>query len=78
MSCETIHQDVCLKYPDRIKYEENYFRFNVPQGISEIGLEEWNKIGDVIDFTQTYMEHGAIEGCKLKVASLLLNPQSAG
>jgi hypothetical protein len=77
-SCEIIHHDVCLKYPDRIKDEENYFRFNVPQGMSEIGLEEWEKIGDVIDLTETYMEHGAMARRRLKVAKLLLNPQSAG
>jgi hypothetical protein len=75
-NCEIVHHDVCLQYPDRIKDEENYFRFNVPQGMSEIGLEEWEKIGDIIDLTQMYMEHGAMEKRRLKVANLLLNPCS--
>ena len=77
-SCETIHQDVCSKFPERIKVEENYFRFNVPQGLSEIGLEEWKKIGDVIDLTEKYMEQGDIEKRKLTVADLLLNPKNPG
>jgi hypothetical protein len=46
--------------------------------MSEIGLEEWEKIGDVIDLTETYMEHGAMKKRRLKVANLLLNPESAG
>jgi hypothetical protein len=29
------------KFSDRIIVDENYFRFIVPQGLSEIGLEEW-------------------------------------
>jgi hypothetical protein len=77
-SCEIVHHDVCLQYPERIKDEENYFRFNVPQGMSEIGLEEWKKIGDVIALTETYMEHGAMERRRLKVANILLNPQIPG
>jgi hypothetical protein len=77
-SCEIIHHNVCREYPDHIMDEENYFRFNAPQGMSGIGLEEWEKIGDVIDLTEMYMEQGAMERRKLKVAKLLLNPQSAG
>jgi hypothetical protein len=77
-SCEIVHNNVCLHYPDRIKDEENYFRFNVPQGMSEIGLEEWEKISDVIALTETYMEQGAMERRRLKVANVLLNPQSPG
>jgi patatin-like phospholipase/acyl hydrolase len=63
---------------DRIKDEENYFRFDISQGMSEIGLKEWEKMSDVIDLTQAYMEHWSMKGRRLKVAKLLLNPQSAG
>jgi Patatin-like phospholipase len=77
-SCEKVHDDVCSKFPDRILFEANYFRFNVPQGISAIGLEEWNRIGDVIDLTEKYMEKADMENRKLKVAELLLNPHSVG
>lgn len=77
-SCERSHHDACSKFPDRIVFDKNYFRFNVNQGLSEIGLEEWEKIGDVIDLTERYMDHGDMERKKLAVANLLLNPQSAG
>jgi hypothetical protein len=76
-SCEKSHHDACSKFSDRIVVDENYFRFNVPQGLSEIGLEEWEKIGDVVDLTETYMDHGDIQRKKLAVANLLLNPHSA-
>ena len=77
-SCEKIHRDVSSQFPDRIIPYKNYFRLNVPQGMSEIGLEEWKKIGDIIALTETYMDHGEIEGRKISIAKLLLNPQTAG
>ena len=55
-SCEKIHRDVSEKYPDRIVPNGNYFRFNVPQGMAKIGLEEWKKIGDIIALTEDYMD----------------------
>jgi Patatin-like phospholipase len=76
MSCEKIHREVS-SYPHMIPHR-NYFRFNVPQGMSEIGLAEWNKIEDIIALTETYMEHEEIVGWKIMVADLLLNPQVAG
>jgi Patatin-like phospholipase len=77
-SCEKTHRDVSSQPPDRIVPHKNYFRFNVPQGMSEIGLEEWKKIGDIIALTESYMDHGEMEEQKLKVANLLLNPQVPG
>jgi len=77
-SCEKNHHDACSKFPERIVVDQNYFRFNVPQGLSEIGLEEWEKIGDVVDLTEMYMDRGEMERKKIVVASLLLNPQTAG
>jgi len=76
-SCEKIHHDVCSKFPDRIVVDRNYFRWNVPQGLSDIGLEEWKKLSDVIALTNTYMKKGDVENRKLAVARLLLNPQTA-
>jgi predicted acylesterase/phospholipase RssA len=77
-SCEKVHRDVSSQFPDRIAPYKNYFRLNVPQGISEIGLEEWKKIGDIIALTESYMEHGEMEEWKITIAKLLLNPQVAG
>lgn len=77
-SCEKIHRDISSQFPDRIAPHKNYFRLNVPQGISEIGLEEWEKIGDIIALTQNYMEHGETENWRVTIAKLLINPQAAG
>ena len=76
-SCEKIHRDVSEKYPDRIIPNGNYFRFNVPQGMSKIGLEEWKKIGDIVALTEDYVDHGEILDRKKTVARVLLNPQLA-
>jgi len=76
-SCEKIHRDVSEKYPDRVVPNANYFRFNVPQGMSNIGLEEWRKIGDIVSLTEDYMDHGEILDRKKTVARVLMNPQTA-
>jgi hypothetical protein len=78
MSCEKIHRDVSTQFRDRIIPFKNYFRFNVPQGIFNIGLQEWKKVGEIIALSQNYMEHGEVEKWKITIANLLLNPQSAG
>jgi predicted acylesterase/phospholipase RssA len=77
-SCEKVHRDVSSHFPDRIIPHRNYFRFNVPQGMCEIGLKEWKKTGDIIALTENYMEHGEMEEWKIAVANLLLNPQVSG
>ena len=45
--------------------------------MSKIGLEEWEKIGDIVSLTEDYMEHPGILGQKKKIAAVLLNPQLA-
>ena len=77
-SCEKIHREVSEKYPERIVPNRNYFRFNVPQGMSKIRLEDWKKVGDIISLTEDYMDHGEILERKKTVARVLLNPQLAG
>ena len=72
-SCETIHRKIA-EHPDRLGIEGKYFRFNVPQGMSTIGLEEWNKIGDMIALMKNYMAHGDVRKSKETVAKLLLEP----
>jgi hypothetical protein len=51
-SCEKVHRDVSEQYPDHIIPGRNYFRFNVPQGMYNIGLEEWRNIGDILALTE--------------------------
>jgi hypothetical protein len=76
-NCEKVHRDVSEKFPDRIVINDNYFRFNVPQGMSKIGLEEWEKIVDIVSLTEDYMEDPGILDQKKKIAGVLLNPQLA-
>ena len=78
ISCESIHRKVSEKFPERIVPNRNYFRFNVPQGMSKIGIEDWKNVGDIISLTEVYMNHGESLGQKKTVARVLLNPQLAG
>src|SRR5438046_8501121 len=75
-SCERIHRKL-LEHPERLGINGSYFRFNVPQGMFEIGLEEWEKLGDMIALTENYMDYSDVRRCKEAVAQLLLGPQLA-
>ncbi|KAK3896667.1 acyl transferase/acyl hydrolase/lysophospholipase [Staphylotrichum tortipilum] len=37
---------------------ERYFRFEVDQGLQEMGMEEWKKMSQVFDVTTTYLNSG--------------------
>jgi len=60
----------------RLNIHGNYFRFDVPQGMSMIGLEDWEKLQDMIALTESYMNYG-IRDEKESVAQRLLNPNIA-
>lgn len=54
-------------------YDENrYFRFNVEQGLQEIGLEEYNKKGPMEAATRGYLTHMAQ---KFRVRDCIQNMQ---
>jgi predicted acylesterase/phospholipase RssA len=53
-SSERVHRDLNVR-ADKLGIENHYFRFNVPQGMSKIGMEEWKKIEDMIALTRPYM-----------------------
>jgi hypothetical protein len=59
----------------RLGIEGNYFRLDVPQGMSKIGLADWDKIKDMIALTDKYMDDNSEE--KVFIAKRLLNPSSA-
>ena len=69
-SCELIHRELS-ENPERIVLDGNYFRLNVPQGMSQIGLAEWNKLEHMIALTNTYMTHGEMIKPKRIIANLL-------
>jgi Patatin-like phospholipase len=75
-TCEKIHQQVA-KNPERIILNGNYFRLNVPGGMSKIGLGDWDKSKDMIALSDGYMKYGDMVRLKLAVAKLLLKPESA-
>jgi dissimilatory sulfite reductase (desulfoviridin) alpha/beta subunit len=75
-SCETVHREVA-ENPERIILGGNYFRLNVPQGMSKIGLDEWDKLEDMIALSNSYMTHGDMLKLKQTIAKLLRKPQLA-
>jgi predicted acylesterase/phospholipase RssA len=76
-SCELIHREVAERCEREI-LEGNYFRLNVPQGMSTIGLDEWEKLGTMIALTNRYMEHADQKKEKRRIAELLRMPDRAG
>jgi Patatin-like phospholipase len=76
--CEAIHHDACGRQSDGVVLDQTYFRWNVPHGLADVGLEEWNKIGDIKTITGAYMRLRELESRKIMVAQLLLNPRIAG
>ena len=74
ISCERVHRKVMDDLQGR-DIDGRYFRFNVNQGMSNIGLQEWERIGDMIAFTNSYMSHGDRREPRKKVVELLLNPK---
>jgi patatin-like phospholipase/acyl hydrolase len=71
-SCEITHEEV-LEHCDREILGANYFRLNVPQGVSSFGLDEWQKLGEMIALTNRYMDREKKRE-KRKIAELLENP----
>jgi patatin-like phospholipase/acyl hydrolase len=75
-SCELIHREVAERC-DREILEGNYFRLNVSQGMSAIGLDEWDKLGTMIALTNRYMDSGDKKREKRRIAKLLHDPHCA-
>lgn len=76
ISCERIHRKV-LDDLHGHDVEGRYFRFNVDQGMSKIGMEEWERIGDMITFTKTYMARGDHREPRKRIVGFLLDPKLA-
>ena len=75
-SCERINRRLAEE-GEGYGIGKSYFRFNIPQGMSKIGLEEWEKIGDMITLAKNYMR-GDARTSREAVARFLLEPQVAG
>ncbi|CAE6528714.1 unnamed protein product [Rhizoctonia solani] len=55
LNCEHKHQNVEKKFESRPNI---YFRFNVDQGMADIGLEEWKMLGQIEKNTEEYTRKG--------------------
>lgn len=53
-----------------------YFRFNVDQGLEDIGLEEWREFGTLTEATDTYLKthRRDIDSCVDAFLSLIGEP----
>jgi hypothetical protein len=65
-----------MQQAKRLNIHGSYFRFDVPQGMSMIGLEDWGKLKDMIALTTQYMTYG-IQDKKESVVKRLLYPNTA-
>jgi len=73
-SCENVHRRVAGRV-GQLGIDGRYFRFNVPQGMCNIGLDDWERIGDMIVLAQDYMiRNGEIQTVKERVCRILLDP----
>ncbi|KAI9715702.1 MAG: hypothetical protein M1812_005854 [Candelaria pacifica] len=52
--CENTHDEVLLSYLEN-NATDLYFRFNVPQGMQQIMLDEWAKKDDIKTYTDKYL-----------------------
>ena len=71
-----VHRELA-ENPNEYILQGNSFRLNVPQGMAEIGLAEWDKLPNMIALTDRYMEHGEMKQPIRKIANLLQYPQRA-
>jgi predicted acylesterase/phospholipase RssA len=70
-SSETVHRKL-KKRAESLGIVGSYFRFNVPQGMSQIRLDEWTKVEDIIASARDYMDNDEVEA-KTNVAKILLD-----
>ena len=52
--CENTHDEVLLKYFEN-NVKDLYYRFQVPQGMQEIKLDEWRNKDDIRTYTDKYL-----------------------
>ena len=52
--CENTHDEVLLSHLDN-NARDQYYRFNVPQGMQQIMLDEWAKKDDIKTYTDNYL-----------------------
>ena len=51
-NCEQIEQKVARQFES---ISDVYFRFNVEQGLQDVALDDWNRLGEVVTLTESYL-----------------------
>ena len=71
--CENTHDEVLLTYLEN-NARDLYYRFNVPQGMQEIMLDEWRKKDDIKTYTDKYLRLNQTEQELLDCVKCLCEP----
>ena len=71
--CENTHDEVLLTYLEN-NTRDRYYRFNVPQGMQEITLDEWRKKDDIKIYTDKYLRLNQTEHELLDCVKYLSDP----
>lgn len=60
--CEKTHREMLSTHlPKRGVNPENYLRLNVEVGVGEFGMNEWNRLADISNSTQSYLNTPAVK-----------------
>jgi hypothetical protein len=65
---EAHSQDESARFP--------YFRFNVDEGMEDVGLEEWKKVVDMTGMTRSYLDEPEVKEDLKKCAGGLVTPSA--
>lgn len=57
---ENTERMFAMKHHDLLDGKRRYFRFNVEQGLQDVGLEEHERHGDIIDAAMAYLNNHQI------------------
>lgn len=67
--CEKTHQDMMTTHlRKRGVLEDRYFRLNVEVGVGEFGMNEWNRLPDIRNNTEMYLNKPDVKGIIEKAA----------
>lgn len=60
--CEKTHKEMLsIHLPKRGVNPDNYLRLNVEVGVGEFGMNEWNRLADISNSTQSYLNTPAVK-----------------
>ena len=59
--CEKTHREMMsIHLPKRGIDPQHYLRLNVEVGVGEFGMNEWNRLADISNSTQSYLNHPSV------------------